>query len=100
MCQHMTEKDWVILNQSWLDSYSSYSCKAEEERKVESYKQDFLYEVGDGTFKARFFCTAKVDGKVMGFWVPRSAIVGQERKRKRLKIATWCKLKIIEYKRG
>lgn len=61
---------------------------------------DYLYEIGEGTPKARFFCV-DVDGKTeRGSWVPRSAIINHNEEHHTLEVASWCNISVLTYNRS
>lgn len=91
----MTQQDWDNLYQDWSQSYAKEPPT--KSPKVDSYKQEYIRKIGRGTAKARFFLTSEgIDGEY-GFWCPKSAIISDDGNE--LEIASWCKLKTIEYVR-
>lgn len=93
----MTAKDWDNVIGEWKSFYSGIDLPLPV---TEPKARDYLYlsKVGRGTPKAVFFLTKRENGKEYGFWCPRKAIL-QDDNKGCVKVAKWCKIKIIPYNR-
>lgn len=102
MSSQITQQDWDNLNNDWLESYRNPTNVEPNVKESEGERHNYLYEVGKGTPKARFFMTDDGIGGTYGFWCPKSAIlgVGEEQGKNYVRVADWCKMTIIEYNRN
>lgn len=104
MSSQMTQQDWDNLHQEWLESFRTthptsgeFKQQYQGEPKADTtttYK--FLRKIG--TPKAQFFLTEDGIAGDFGFWCPKSAIVSVSEDE--VKVASWCKIKVIEYIRN
>jgi len=104
MSSQMTQQDWENLHQEWLESFRTshttpgeFKHQYQYEPKVDTTGYKFLRKIGRGTPKAQFFLTEDGIAGDFGFWCPKSAIVSVSEDE--VKVASWCKIKVIEYNR-
>lgn len=102
MDSRMTNTDWECVFQQWEESQAYLFADSPIVEEPEGKCHNYLYEVGRGTPKARFFMTDDGIGGTYGFWCPKSVIlgVGEEQGKNYVRVADWCKIKVIEYNRN
>lgn len=98
MSSQMTQQDWDNLNAEWLESYRNPPVQRKSKPEVDTTTYKFLRKIGRGTPKAQFFLTEDGIAGDFGFWCPKSAIVSVSEDE--VEVASWCKIKVIEYIRN
>lgn len=94
----MSLKDWEKLTEEWLSLYQGIDLPPTTPGEPKARDYLYLSKVGRGTPKAAFFLTKRENGQEYGFWCPRKAIL-QDDNKGCVKVAKWCKIKIIPYNR-
>ena len=95
----MTPGDWYKVLSEWRDSQACLFSDNLEEGSFDGNRFAYIYEVGKGTAKARFFMVDDGINGNYGFWCPKSAILGfgGPEHEKYVVVARWCGIKIIEH---
>lgn len=92
---NMTSRDWESWLAEWRESIKPARTASKQVKTEGTVEHKYLYEVGRGTPKARFFATHETLSEVHGFWVPKSLIVSDAANV--VELPAWFNVKIINY---